>query len=86
MELHHGVLEGIEFPDEDKFRKNCMAIDARMADLIDTHVGQFVACFGDDQQFAFGDDLEELIARIPRAELPTAALEAVPARDEILIL
>ena len=58
-----------------------------MADLIDTHVGQFVACFGDGRQFVFGDDLEEVIARIPKdGALPRPAIEAVPARDEILIL
>ena len=37
-----------------------------MPDLLDTHVGQFVACFGDDQQFAFGDDVKDLIAQIPK--------------------
>ena len=86
MEWHHGVPEGIEFPDRDKSRRNMEAIDARMPDLLDTHVGQFVACFGDGRQFVFGDDLEEVIARIPKDERPTARVEAVPARDEILIL
>ena len=53
-----------------------------MADLIDTHVGQFVACFGDDQQCVIGDDLEEVFARIPKEERPTAyASSAVPARE-----
>ncbi len=86
MVWHHGVPEGIELLDMDKARRNHLAVSARMADLIDTHVGQFAACFGDDQQFALGDDLEDLIARIPKEERPTAAIEAVPARDEILIL
>ena len=86
MELHDGVPEGIEFPDMDKFRRNHMAVCDRMGDLIDTHVGQFVACFGDDQQFVFGDDLKELVAQIPSAERPTAYVDSVPARDEILIL
>ena len=86
MELHYGLPEGIEFPDPDKFHRNHMAVSARMAELIDTHVGQFVACFGDDQQFAFGDDLKELVAQIPSAERPTAYVDSVPARDEILIL
>ena len=86
MEWHHGVPEGIEFPDRDKSRRNMEAIDARMPDLLDTHVGQFVACFGDDQQFAFGDDLEDLFAQIPEAEYSTAVIEPVPARDEHLIL
>ena len=86
MVWHHGVPEGIEFPDREKSERNRVAIDARMPDLIDTHVGQFVACFGDDQQFAFAHDLAELIARIPKEERPTAVIEAVPARDEILIL
>ncbi|MDE2639976.1 MAG: hypothetical protein OXI03_05260, partial [Chloroflexota bacterium] len=62
------------------------AVGARMADLIDTHVGQYVACFGDDQQFAFGDDPWELIARIPEEERPTAHVQRVPPRDQILIL
>ena len=70
MEWHHGVPEGIEFPDRDKSRRNLLAIDARMPDLIDTHVGQFVACFGDDQQFAFGDDLEDCSRRSPRRSVP----------------
>ena len=86
MEWHHGVPEGIEFPDRDKSRRNMEAIDARMPDLLDTHVGQFVACFGDDQQFAFAHDLEELIARIPEEERATAVIDPVPARDEHLIL
>lgn len=86
MELLHGVPEGIEFPDMDKARRNHLAVSARMADLIDTHVGQFVACFGDDQQFAIGDDPWELIARIPEEERPTAHVERVPPRDQILIL
>ena len=86
MEWHHGVPEGIEFPDRDKSRRNMEAIDARMPDLLDTHVGQFVACCGDDQQFAFGDDVKDLIARIPSEERATAVIEPVPARDEILIL
>ena len=86
MELHDGVPEGIEFPDMDKFHRNHMAVCDRMGDLIDTHVGQFVACFGDDQQFAFGDDLEDLFAQIPEAEHSTAVIEPVPARDEHLIL
>ena len=86
MEWHYGVPEGIELPDPDKFHRNHMALSARMADLIDTHVGQFVVCFGDDQQFVFGDDLKELLARIPKQERPTAARGCVPARDEILIL
>ena len=86
MEWHHGVPEGIEFPDREKSERNRVAIDARMPDLIDTHVGQFVACFGDGQQFAFAHDLDELFALIPDEELPTVSIEAVPARDEILIL
>ena len=86
MEWHHGVPEGIELLDMDKFRRNHLAVADRMADLIDTHVGQFVACFGDDQQFAFAHDLEGLFAQIPAEELPTVSVEAVPARDEILIL
>ena len=86
MEVHYGVPEGIDLPDMDKARRNHLAVGARMADLIDTHVGQFVACFGDDQQFVFGDDLDALIARIPKEELPTAYVDSVPARDEILIL
>ena len=74
MEWHHGVPEGIEFPDRGKFRRNCLAIDARMPDLIDTHVGQFVACFGDGQQFAFAHDLEEVCSRrSPQEELPTVS-------------
>ena len=86
MEWHYGVLEGIELLNWDKSERNRVAIDARMPDLIDTHVGQFVACFGDDQQFAFGHDLEELIARIPKEERATAVIDPVPARDEHLIL
>ena len=86
MEVHYGVPEGIDLPDMDKARRNHMAVGARMADLIDTHVGQFVACFGDDQQFAFGDDPWELIARIPEEERPTAHVQRVPPRDQILIL
>ena len=86
MVWHHGVPEGIEFPDREKSERNRVAIDARMPGLIDTHVGQFVACFGDDQQFAFGHDLEDLFAQIPEAEHSTAVIEPVPARDEILIL
>ncbi|MCY3918597.1 MAG: hypothetical protein OXG38_02165 [Chloroflexi bacterium] len=86
MEWHHGVPEGIELLNWDKSERNRVAIDARMPDLIDTHVGQFVACFGDDQQFAFGHDLDDLFAQIPEEEHPTAVIEAVPARDEILIL
>ncbi len=86
MELVQGVPEGIEFLDMDKFHRNHMAVCDRMGDLMDTHVGQFVACFGDDQQFVFGDDLDALIARIPKEELPTAYVDSVPARDEILIL
>ncbi len=86
MEWHHGVPEGVEFPEPGKARRNHLALCERMADLIDTHVGQFVACFGDGRQFVFGDDLEEVIARIPKDERPTARVEAVPARDEILIL
>ncbi|MCY3920178.1 MAG: hypothetical protein OXG38_10305 [Chloroflexi bacterium] len=86
MELHYGVPEGIELPEPGKFRRNHMAVGARMADLIDTHVGQYVACFGDDQQFAFGDDPWELIARIPEEERPTAHVQRVPPRDQILIL
>ncbi len=86
MEVHYGVPEGIDLPDMDKARRNHLAVGARMADLIDTHVGQFVACFGDDQQFAFGDDPWELIARIPEEERPTAHVQRVPPRDQILIL
>ena len=86
MELYQGVPEGIEFPDPDKFHRNHMAVSARMAELIDTHVGQFVVCFGDDQQFAFGDDPWELIARIPDEEVSTAHVQRVPPRDQILIL
>ena len=86
MEWHQGVPEGIELLDMDKFRRNHMAVCDRMRDLIDTHVGQFVACFGDDQQFVIGDDLKEVVAQIPSAERPTAYVESVPARDEILIL
>ncbi len=86
MVWHHGVPEGIEFSEPGKARRNHLALCERMADLIDTHVGQFVACFGDDQQFAFGDDVKDLIARIPSEERATAVIEPVPARDEILIL
>lgn len=86
MEVLQGAPEGIELPDMDKARRNHLAVGARMADLIDTHVGQFVACFGDDQQFAFGDDAWELISRIPEEERPTAHVERVPPRDQILIL
>ena len=86
MEVHYGVPEGIDLPDMDKARRNHLAVGARMGDLIDTHVGQFVACFGDDQQFAFGDDPWELIARIPEEERPTAHVQRVPPRDQILIL
>ena len=86
MEWHYGVPEGIELPDRGKFRRNCLALDDRMPDLIDTHVGQFVACFGDGQQFAIAHDLEALFAQVPEEELPTVSVEAVPARDEILIL
>ena len=86
MELVQGAPEGIEFPDREKFHRNHMAVCDRMGDLIDTHVGQFVACFGDDQQFVFSDDLKELVAQIPSEERPTAYVDSVPARDEILIL
>jgi hypothetical protein len=86
MELIHDLPEGIEFPDMDKFHRNHMAVLDRVADLIDTHVGQFVACFGDDQQFVYGNDVKEVLAQIPSAERPTAVIEPVPARDEILIL
>ena len=86
MEWHQGVPEGIEFPDREKFHRNHMAVCDRIGDLIDTPVGQFVACFGDDQQFVIGDDLKEVVAQIPRAERPTAYVDSVPARDEILIL
>ena len=77
MEVHYGVPEGIDLPDMDKARRNHLAVGARMADLIDTHVGQFVACFGDDQQFAFGDDPWELIRANPRGG---ASHGARPAR------
>ena len=86
MEWHHGVPEGIELLDMDKFQRNHVAVANHMADLIDTHVGQFVACFGDDQQCVIGDDLEEVFARIPTEERPTAYAECVPPRDQILIL
>ena len=86
MEWHYGVPEGIKLPDRDKSEKNRLAIDARMPDLIDTHVGQFVACFGGGRQFAFAHDLDELFAQVPEEEHPTMSIEAVPARDEHLIL
>ena len=74
MEWHHGVPEGIEFSEPGKARRNHLALCERMADLIDTHVGQFVACFGDGRQFVFGDDLEEVCSRrSPQEELPTVS-------------
>ena len=84
--LHYGLPDGVEVPDFEKALRNQIALEERRPEFAETHLGQFVICYGDGRRVEFGADPQDLLDRIPQEEVPTAALARVSRRDRALIL